>query len=426
MRRIIGALAAVFIGVAAAGVSAASAETVVTLWSHWADQQTKVAFVEKAARNFEAKNPGTTVKITWYQKGPLNQALEAALRARKGPDIFYIDTDKPEFVESGFTAPLDDLINWNNVEPWARKQWIYKEKTYALPLEASTVELYYNTEIMKKLGADPGPDNQFAQAAFFDLVKRAKAAGITPIVQGVGDRPFPGAYVPEEMILQALGPDDFQKLLDGRLSWKDSRIGRSMGFVQQLVQAGAYPASFTSLKLGESHYYFYASPGGLMLPMGSWYTSRAFNPPDKGGQPEGFPLGIMQFPALDGAACGNCKELTIAGSFAVNAQSPHVKLAAALLNEMATPEMGNLWLSTVLGQTGVKTDPSKIEGPHKAYLQELLAIDAKNTLFIGNMLAAFRGECREVFEQVINVAFPAGLMKADEAAERMNKACFKG
>jgi len=32
-----------------------------------------------------------------------------------------------------------------------------------------------------------------------------------------------------------------------------------------------------------------------MLPMGSWYTGRAFVPVDKGGQPPDFPLAIMQF-----------------------------------------------------------------------------------------------------------------------------------
>ena len=33
-----------------------------------------------------------------------------------------------------------------------------------------------------------------------------------------------------------------------------------------------------------------------MLPMGSFYTGRAFVPEEKGGQPTAFPLGIMQYP----------------------------------------------------------------------------------------------------------------------------------
>ena len=38
-------------------------------------------------------------------------------------------------------------------------------------------------------------------------------------------------------------------------------------------------------------------------------------PEDKGGQPQTFPLGIMQFPAMDGGACNECKTSGIGASF---------------------------------------------------------------------------------------------------------------
>lgn len=411
--------------ICAAACVPATADTTLTVWSHWADQQTKVAFVEKAARSLEAKNPGVKVQITWYQKGPLFEALGAALRAGKGPDIFYLDPDRPDFADNGLLHPLDDLVNWKQVEDWARRAWTRKGKTYALPLEASTVELYYNKKLLAQFGGDLDSNRQLSQAAFLDVVKKAKAANVTPIVQGVGDRPSPGAYVLQELTLKSLGPDDYRKLLDGKLSWKDPRVAKAFSYVQSLVEAGAYPASFTSLKLGESHVYFYSSPGGVMLPMGSWYTSRAFNPPASGGQPEGFPLGIMNFPALDGAACNACKTLAVSGSFGINAQSKNIKLAAALLDEMASPEMGNLWLSTVLVQTGIKTDPSKVQGQHKAYFADLLELDAKNTFFPDSMLTSLRGACGDAFKQILNVAFPGGLIKTAEAQEQMDKVCFK-
>ena len=53
--------------------------------------------------------------------------------------------------------------------------------------------------------------------------------------------------------------------------------------------------------------------------MGSFYTGRAFVPVDQGGQPPDFPLGIMQFPAMDGAACNECKTVAVGASFAINA-----------------------------------------------------------------------------------------------------------
>ena len=155
------------------------------------------------------------------------------------------------------------------------------------------------------------------------------------------------------------------------MSWSDPRVVDTLKWVKQLVDAGAFPASFTSLKLGEAHIYFHTNPGALMFQVASWYTSRAFNPPDKGGQPVGFPLGIMQSPAMANGACNECKSMAVGGSYVVNAASPRKELAIAFLNSFATPEMGNRWLENVLVQTGIKTDASKISGPYAAYFKQL-------------------------------------------------------
>ncbi len=403
----------------------AAAQTTITLWSHWADQTAKVSFVEEAAKRFEAKNPGTKVRITWYQKLPLFNALNSALRAGQGPDIFYMDPDRVEYVENGLLLPLDDLVNWNNVEPWARAVWTHKGKTYGLPLEVQTIELYYNKELMKKLGVDIAAMNyQPNQAQFLDIVKKAQLAGITPIVQGVSDRDFPGAYLTHELLVKKLGKDDYGKLLDGKLSYKDPRVVEVFTYVKQLIDAGAYPKSLTSMNLGESHYYFYSKPGGLMLPMGSWYTSRAFNPPDKGGQPEDFPLGIMKMPVPDKAACPDCKTNGVAGSFVVSSATKNAKLAASFLNEMATPEMGTKWLVENLVQTGIKSDPTAIKGKYVGYFKELADRNSSADYFVGIPITHLRGACFDTYKQVMNTGFPAGLLPVERAIAMMDQACY--
>ncbi len=124
------------------------------VWSHEADEPAKVAFRELAVKNFEASHPGTKVKITWYEKNPLQAALKTALPAGKGPDVFYVEPDQVEYITAGYVVPLDDSVNWNQIEPWARKVWIKNGKTYGIPQEAYTVELYYNKDMMKQLGVD--------------------------------------------------------------------------------------------------------------------------------------------------------------------------------------------------------------------------------------------------------------------------------
>lgn len=409
------------------GTVTAQAERELTLWSHWADHETKVAFVETAARKLEEKHGDVKVKITWYQKNPLYAALQSALRAGKGPDVFYLDPDRTEYIDNGFLLVLDDVVNWDNVHDWARGAWRHDGKTYGFPLESSTVEWYYNKDLMKQLGVElKDPDKQLSQSEFLDLVKKSAAAGITPIVQGVGDRPYPGAYVTHELLLKKLGPEAYGELLNGKLSFKDPRVMEVFSYVEALVKAGAYPKSFSTLKLGESHYYFHTKPGGLMFPLGSWYTSRAFNPPDKGGQPVGFPLGLMNGPAMDGGACPNCKTNNVAGSMVVNAATKHPELAGELLSIMGTPEMGNMWLTTILVQTGVKADASKITGEYKPYFEELDLVNTNAKYFFGTPLQYFKGTCRQTFEQVMNAGLPAGLIDAEKATDMMNKGCFKG
>jgi multiple sugar transport system substrate-binding protein len=417
--------ATIAIAALAAGISLspAHAETTLTLWSHWADEQSKVAFVEEAAKRLEAKHPDVKVKITWYQKGPLNTALQSALRARKGPDIFYADPFQTEYIENGLIEPLDHLLKTDNIEDWAKKAWTHDGKLYALPLEAQTVELYYNKTLLKRYGVELPTGAHLDTAKFLDLVKKIRADNITPIVVGVGDRDFPGGYLFGELLLKKLGPADYNKLVTGKLSYKDPRVVEVFSYIRQLADAGAFPKSFTSLKLGESHAYFYSNPGGAFLPMGSFYAGRAFNPPEKGGQPDGFPLGLMNYPVLPDSACPDCKTNRVGGSYVINAASKHKDLAAALLNEMTTPDMAGLWVSTALVQTGVKVDMSKLTTKYARYFSDLATANAGTKAYSGMLLDLLQGACLDAYKQVMNTGLPAGLVSVDAAISTMESAC---
>jgi multiple sugar transport system substrate-binding protein len=405
----------------------ANAEDVtLTMWSHQVNEPNVVAFRELAARNLEQSHPGVHVKITWYDKNPLFTALRTALPAGAGPDVIYLEPDQTQFITNGYIIPLDDLVNWNTIQDWTRKVWTHDGKTYALPQDTYTDEIYYNKDLLKKLGFTLPESGQFTQSQFLEIVKKARAADITPIAQGVGDRPFPGAYILSQALLKKLGPDDYGKLWVGKFSFKDSRVVEVLKWVKELVDAGAYPKNFMTLKLSESHTYFYAKPGALMLPMGSWYTGRAFVPEEQGGQPKDFPLGIMQFPAMDGGACNECKTSGVGSSFAINAASKQRKLAGEFLDAMSTPEMGKRYLETIYYQSAVKMGGTDFSGPYAAYFTELTERQKGAKYFVGEPRNFIQGHCKDGFEQVLNSAFPGGLISVDEATEKMNAACYKG
>lgn len=396
-----------------------------TIWSMEADEPAKVALREQAARDLERAHPRVHVHFAWYDMDGLSTSLNTALPAGEGPDVFYIEPDQTEYILQDYVIPLDNLIDWNNIYPWARKAWMYEGKAWAVPQEVYTDELYYNNQILSRLGFALPSNGQFTQGQFLSLVNTARAAGITPIAQGVGDRNFPGAYVLTQALLHKLGSEDYGRLFHGKLSFRDPRVVTVFEWVKKLVQAGAYPKDFMTLRLDESHYYFYQKPGALMLPMGSWYAGRAFVPVDDGGQPPDFPLGIMQFPAMDGGACNECKTRSIGASFAINRASKHKELAAEFLNDMSTPAMGARWIQTVHLQTAVKTPAVFFRGRYGAYYQELMKRQQGAKYFFGEPTDFLHGRCLDAFSQVMNSAFPGGLLSVDNAIGIMDRACYQ-
>jgi multiple sugar transport system substrate-binding protein len=162
-------VAAAFVAV---GTAQAQQTKELTLWTHWAAEQIKRQYVEEAIADFEKKNPGIKIKASWYEKNALYAALKTALRAGQAPDIFYAEPDQTEYYENSFLLDLSNL-NWANIEPWAKEAWSYKGKPYGLPLEAWTVELYYNKKLMSDLDVKVPENLQLSGDAFLDMVKKA-------------------------------------------------------------------------------------------------------------------------------------------------------------------------------------------------------------------------------------------------------------
>jgi len=252
------------------------------------------------------------------------------------------------------------------------------------------------------------------------MVKSAKAKGVTPMALGAGDRPFTGAHLVHEALLKKLGVDDYGKLLAGKLAWTDGRVTETLAWIRSLTEAGLLPATFTTLKLAEAHIYFHTNPGALTFLNGSWYTSRAFNPVDKGGQPTDFPLGIMQFPAVPGASCNECRTIAVGGSYVANAATKHPQEVIAFLNAFTSPEVGNRWLENVKVQTGIKSDPAKMTNAQAAdYFRMISATNAGAKYFFGLPIQVMGGKPKEVFTQLFNNAFPAGNISVEDATKQM-------
>ena len=348
-------------------------------------------------------------------------ALKTALRAGQAPDIFYAEPDQTEYYENSFLLDLSDL-NWANIEPWAKQAWSYKGKPYGLPLEAWTVELYYNKKLMDELGVKVPENLQLSGDAFLDMVKKAKAKGIVPMSLGSGDRPFTGAHLTHEALLQKLGIDDYDKLLtrQAAMDRPARRRHAEMG-----SRPGRRRPAADHLHVAQARRVAHLLPhqaGRATFLNGSWYTSRAFNAPDQGGQPVGFPLGIMKFPAVPGAACPECRSIAVGGSYVINAETKHAKEAS----RSSIPSRRPRWATS--GSTASWCRPASRAIPRRSadrtaeYFKMIEASNRGAKYYFGIPIQVMQGKPKEVFTQVINMAFPAGTIDVDGVVKQMGAA----
>ncbi len=426
------------LGAIALGLAVPVQAAQLSWWSHWAVEDSKKAVLFEAKRRFEAAHPGNTVEITFYEKKNMWPALRAAFTAGTGfPDVFYYDQDVPEFIGAGWLADLSQGIRWENIEPYGKAFWTRpgaggptaKVGTWAIPVEAASDEIYYNKKLFKQLGITVPASFAFTQDEFRDVVARCTRAGYAAFATGAADREWAAMYIPDALLLSRLGYEDSRRLYRGELSWKDPRVVDVFRYYKELIDLGAYAKTLTSMTLAEAHRYFHTEQKACMFPVGSWYTGRAFVPPDKGGQPKDFELGLLNNPLMKEGKGHGEKFLGVAGSLAVAAKSASLPLAIEVANAFADVEIGNMWMARTGIQTGIKTDPARIDSPIKWYFDEFARVN-KSTRWVDLTAQAVKAIMKpglwETYVATVNQGLPNRLIGVDDALAKLEDARLKG
>jgi multiple sugar transport system substrate-binding protein len=123
------------------------------------------------------------------------------------------------------------------------------------------------------------------------------------------------------------------------------------------------------------------------------------------------------------------KFLGVAGSLAVAARSANLPLAIEVANAFADVEIGNMWMARTGIQTGIKTDPAKIDSPIKWYFDEFARVN-KATKWVDLTAQAVKAIMKpglwEVYVATVNQGLPNKLIGADEAVAKLEEARLKG
>lgn len=170
----------------------ADGSTEITWW-HNSNTGDGKDYYDQVAKDFEAANPGVTVKVSAMQHEDMLTKLDAAFQAGDAPDI-YMERGGGELadhVEAGLTKDISEAAS-EEIEKIGGSVagWQVDGKTYALPFSVGVVGFWYNKALFEQAGITEAP---VTQEDFNAAVDKLKAAGIEPVSVGAGDK-WPAAH----------------------------------------------------------------------------------------------------------------------------------------------------------------------------------------------------------------------------------------
>ncbi|MGB3405460.1 MAG: ABC transporter substrate-binding protein [Microcoleaceae cyanobacterium] len=299
-----------------------------TTWSAWSQQPVTVRFLVQAAEasdlqplveGFNQKHPKINLEIV---TGPANTNLiedlytSAFLLGDSPYDLVYMDIVwVQKFAAAGWLKDLSESVNSEQLKPYLDsviQGGSYQEKLYRMPFRADGGMLYYRTDLLKKIGANP-PET------FEELIQTSKTLQQQDLV--------PWGYVWQGKQYEGLSAM-FVEVLEGYggfwINPDTQTVGldqpeaiQAVEFLRQTITEGVSPEDVTTYSEEETRLLFQS---GKVAFLRNWpYVYALANESEIAGEFAIKPM--LHIPSLNSGAC-------LGGwGFGISQSSPHQSAA---------------------------------------------------------------------------------------------------
>ena len=281
----------------------APAQVTITWW-HISTAEEHKALWQKLADEYMAEHPNVNIEITVLENEAFKTKLTTVMQSGEPPDIFqsWGGGVMNEYANAGLlkdiTADLDaDGGAWRNTfAPGALGVYAYKDQNYGVPWDMGMSGFWYNKDLFAQAGIDAPPTTW---TEFVEDVQKLKAAGITPIALGEGDK-WPGMHMWAYLVTRLGGKANFEGALLRTGSFADEPFVQAGVMLQDLVALEPFQDGFLGATYGDEATAMGNGKAAMEL-MGQWAPAvEKDNSEDKQGI--GDALGWFPFPAVEGGA----------------------------------------------------------------------------------------------------------------------------
>lgn len=350
----------------AAEAPAAGEPVELVFWSMWNEGENQALALQEIFKNFEAANPGITVKATW--NGRQNQTtLRTALAGGTKVDLMDQDADQVAggMVAAGMGYDLQELLDAQALDadsplrdvfvPGVLNMFDIDGKTYLLPYIYNTGQFFYSKAAFEKAGVGEIKTWDELIAA----CEKITAAGYAPLAIE-GSEPGYNAMYFTYLLARLKGVGWMTQAANDKTGelWRDPAVLQAAQMSRDLWDKGCIPEVSAGYHWPQAQQMIAAGQTAAEL-VGSWLPTELLSAtgPD-------FQWGALNFPEVEGGVGKNTDLNAFILSFMILKDSAHPKEAMELLKFIMTEESQKIMVEKgVVGVTrqGVQW-PANIAG----------------------------------------------------------------
>ncbi|HKS99841.1 MAG TPA: extracellular solute-binding protein [Rugosimonospora sp.] len=389
-------------------------------WWHIANTDPMMSKWAAMAHQFEAAHSGVKFEITPLENEAFKTKLTTNIQAGDPPDIFHSWGGGVLFqqADAGMVKDITaDIAAWKDtlipaaVDPYSRDG-----KTYAAPTDTGMVGFWYNKDLFARAGVTAPPATW---ADYLDVVRRLKAARITPIALA-GKEKWPGHYYWAYLAMRTAGLDALkQAAVDKDFTRPDFVTAGT--HLKELVDLQPFQTGFLAAGYSTSDGQAATMGNGkaAMELMGQWAPS-VQKDSSVGKKGLGTNLAFFPFPAVDGGKGKITDAFGGGGGFAVGRKAPAA--AIEFLKFIAQPENARTEAIAAGVLPVVKAAQDAVTDPNLKQVSDTLAHSTGFQLYLDQAYAPAVGQ--QVNDSVAELM--AGKASPDQVAKAITDAAKQG
>lgn len=306
-----------------------------TFWS-WR-QEDKAAY-ESLIADFQAKNPGITVKFEAFEAQSYATVLSTALAAENGPDLMMVRAYGAfEAVASAnYLMPLTaaDVPGLGDLPAPALKAETLRAdgQVYAVPFASQTMLVIYNKDIYDQLGLKE-PETW---AELLANAKAIKDAGMFAFANGTATA-WQNETIATALMASTVGRAFYDEVQAGKAGFDDPRYVAGLAALKEI--SAYFPDGFTGLDYPSAQQLFASGMAGM-------FAGGSFELANFRNQNPAINLGVFPAPGVT-AADEKLVGLYFDGGYAGNARTQHPDAVKAFLTFVASPEFGQKFANSL-------------------------------------------------------------------------------